>query len=66
MVTDKGKELSQEVSTSAEPATPAAGRKRRSSKGTDPHVSNALRSAYQATVQEDVPSEFIDLLGKLA
>lgn len=31
----------------------------------DANVGNALRSVYQQTVNEDVPSEFIDLLGKL-
>jgi hypothetical protein len=32
----------------------------------DGHVGKALRSAYQQTVSEDVPSEFLDLLSKLA
>lgn len=31
----------------------------------DSNVGNALRSAYQQTVNEDVPPEFLDLLGKL-
>jgi hypothetical protein len=30
------------------------------------HVGNALRSIYQETVDEQVPDEFIDILGKLA
>ena len=28
-------------------------------------VGNALRSAYQKTVNEDIPPEMLDLLGKL-
>ena len=31
----------------------------------DNSVGNALRSVYQQTVNEDVPREFLDLLGKL-
>ena len=38
---------------------------RRGKRGADPHISNALRSAYEEAVKEDVPSEFLDLLGKL-
>ena len=37
----------------------------RSKLGRDASVGNALRSVYQQTVNEDVPSEFLDLLGKL-
>jgi hypothetical protein len=29
-------------------------------------VGNALRSAYEQTVGENIPSEMLDLLGKLA
>ena len=43
-----------------------AGRTSRGSRPTDSHVANALRSAYEETVNEDVPSEFLDLLGKLS
>lgn len=31
----------------------------------DANVGDALRSVYQQTVNEDVPPEFLDLLGKL-
>jgi len=31
----------------------------------DNNIGNALRSVYQQTVNEDVPREFLDLLGKL-
>jgi hypothetical protein len=30
-----------------------------------PEVGHALRSAYQRTLDEDIPPEMIDLLGKL-
>lgn len=32
----------------------------------DRHIAAALRDAYDEAVREDVPSEFLDLLGKLA
>jgi hypothetical protein len=31
----------------------------------DQHIANALRSAYEEAIQEDVPPEFLDLLGRL-
>jgi hypothetical protein len=30
-----------------------------------PELGNALRSAYQRTLSEDIPPEMLDLLGKL-
>lgn len=30
------------------------------------HVGDALRSIYQETIDEQVPDEFLDILGKLA
>lgn len=51
----------------------AASRGKASSKGqaeeqaaTNPQVSNALRSAYEEAVKEEVPAEFLDLLNKLS
>lgn len=44
----------------------ASVRKKRPQRGTEAHVANALRSAYEQTVQESVPDEFLDLLGKLS
>jgi len=43
----------------------ASGTGKRDGRGRDPHVANALRNAYQETVSEDIPQEFLDLLGKL-
>lgn len=34
-------------------------------KPASPEVGNALRSVYQQTVNEDIPPEMLDLLGKL-
>jgi Anti-sigma factor NepR len=44
----------------------ASGTSKRGTRGADPHVANALRNAYQQAVSEDVPQEFLDLLGKLS
>ena len=41
--------------------TPRARKKR----GTTPEVGQALRAAYQQAVNEDIPPEMLDLLGKL-
>ena len=38
---------------------------RRKGAGTD-EVGKALRSAYDETLREDVPDDFLDLLGKLS
>lgn len=38
----------------------------RGTRAGEPHVADALRNAYQQAVGEDVPQEFLDLLGKLA
>ena len=43
----------------------ASGTGKRDARGHDPHVANALRNAYQEAVSEDIPQEFLDLLGKL-
>lgn len=43
----------------------ASGTGKRDARGHDPHVANALRNAYQEAVSEEVPQEFLDLLGKL-
>ena len=43
-----------------------AARKGRGVRPAESHVANALRSAYEETIKEDVPNEFLDLLGKLS
>jgi hypothetical protein len=48
------------------PGERASGRKGRGSRTAESHVANALRSAYEEAVKEDVPIEFLDLLGKLS
>ena len=42
-----------------------SGTGKRGARGQDPHVANALRDAYEEAVSENVPQEFLDLLGKL-
>lgn len=41
------------------------GLKAKKKRGTTPEVGNALRAAYQQTIDETIPPEFLDLLGKL-
>jgi hypothetical protein len=40
-------------------------RKRKKGKATSGPISRALRSVYDDTLREDVPADFLDLLGKL-
>jgi hypothetical protein len=46
----------------ARPAEAARPRKRRGQPG---EVGDALRTVYQHTIDEDIPPEMLDLLGKL-
>lgn len=39
---------------------------KRGARGHDPHVANALRNAYEEALSEEVPQEFLNLLGKLS
>lgn len=34
-------------------------------RGSSPEVGHALRAAYQRTIDEDIPPDLLDLLGKL-
>jgi hypothetical protein len=43
----------------------ASAAKKQKKKPATPEVGNALRSAYQRTLDEDIPPEMMDLLGKL-
>ncbi len=47
---------------SAEAARPIRRKKRQES----PDIGNALRSAYQQTIDETIPDDLLDLLGKLS
>ncbi len=46
-------------------ATIAVSRKKRVPSREDLHVAGALRKAYDEAVREEIPSEFLDLLGQL-
>ena len=52
---------SEDDSDSDTPPSPAAKKKRPA----PPEFGHALRSAYQRTLDEDIPPEMLDLLGKL-
>ncbi len=63
-----------EGSTNNQPARPGRGKQRAKAgrKGANPvrakagDVGKALRSVYDNTLREDVPRDFLDLLGKLS
>jgi hypothetical protein len=46
-------------------ASQSTAKKKRIPSQADIHVSGALRTAYEETMREDIPAEFLDLLGKL-
>ena len=64
MAADEDKRVASRPDKSARVAK--AGSKKASRSVRDGSVGNALRSVYQQTVNEDVPPEFLDLLGKLS
>lgn len=55
----EGRRRSDPTQSSAAPADRLQSRKKRAALG------SALRSAYQRTVDEEIPPEMLDLLGKL-
>jgi hypothetical protein len=46
-------------------ATPDEPKRPRKKKGQTAEVGDALRSVYQRAINEDIPPEMLDLLGKL-
>ena len=46
-------------------ANPAEGSSKARKRPPIPEVGSALRSAYEQAVNEDIPAEMLDLLGKL-
>ena len=54
---------SEHLSTSDSPVKSEHKKKRKGSAGTN--VGQALRSAYQRTIDEQIPPDLLDLLGKL-
>lgn len=63
-VNEKDDERRRKSAPSPESQGPDAPRARKKRGGT-PEVGNALRAAYQQTIDENIPPEFLDLLGKL-
>lgn len=45
--------------------SPGTGSGKKHKRGPAPGVGNALRAAYDQTLNEDIPPEMLDLLGKL-
>ena len=43
----------------------ATAEKPKKKRGSSPEVGQALRAAYQRTIDEDIPPDLLDLLGKL-
>jgi hypothetical protein len=50
----------------AKPDKPSTTRANMRDKNRHGHVGSSLRSVYEQTVNEEIPSEFLDLLGKLS
>lgn len=59
---DGGRRRKSEQASDAEADERPSPKKKRSPA---PEVGNALRSAYEQAVNEDIPPEMLDLLGKL-
>ena len=60
--TDDGQRRRKSQEETENESVNAAGRKKRRAA---PEYGSALRSAYQRTLDEDIPPEMLDLLGKL-
>ncbi len=62
---EKDGERRPKADAEAEPETGMSKPPRRKKRSDTPEIGNALRTVYQRTVDEDVPSDLLDLLGKL-
>ncbi|MFN3389026.1 MAG: NepR family anti-sigma factor [Allosphingosinicella sp.] len=58
--TDRRRKSEPRPATQSEETSPS-----KKKRGHTPEVGHALRAAYQQTVNEDIPPEMLDLLGKL-
>lgn len=56
---------SPEETASSDPSSPPVSTDRKKRRPAAPEVGQALRSAYQRTLDESIPPEMLDLLGKL-
>lgn len=64
-VDDKDGQRRQKSSSDETEANPVDKPSRAKKRPPIPEVGNALRSAYEQAVNEDIPAEMLDLLGKL-
>ena len=62
-VDDKENAVRRKQEGAAEQDAPVPAKKKKRTNA--PAVGNALKSVYQQTVNEDIPPEMLDLLGKL-
>ena len=61
---DKERRRKPDQSPNADSAE-SAGSRGKKKRGPNPEFGNALRAAYQQAIDEDIPPEMLDLLGKL-
>jgi hypothetical protein len=62
---EDGASTPSETLTKTRAKTASASAKKRSRGKEEGHVSQALRTVYQRAIDEDIPSEMLDLLKKL-
>jgi len=62
---DTDKDIERRRKSNHASETASARRPARKKSGNSGDIGNALRSAYQRTVSEDIPPDLLDLLGKL-
>ena len=65
LVDEKDGERRQKIQPDKMEGNPSEKSQRSKKRPPAPEVGNALRSAYEQAVNEDIPSEMLDLLGKL-
>lgn len=64
MTVDQDKDADRQAGEASEPQTPRKPPVKKKSPG-NPELGGALRSIYQRTVDERIPPDLLDLLGKL-
>lgn len=65
MVDEKDGQRRRKIEPHEVEGSPSEKSQRNKKRAPIPEVGNALRSAYEQAVNEDIPSEMLDLLGKL-
>ncbi len=65
LVDEKDGQRRQKIQPDEVEGSPTESSQRTKKRSPVPEVGNALRSAYEQAVNEEIPSEMLDLLGKL-